>query len=283
MRDSDYDVVRIMRELELALIGNMKRNLKNHIKEEIEIDKQYTQWQAEKLKSLLQFNKENKELLNLYSPRISHALNTHLMTEWKQGVSAVEKAIAHKRVSQTWFKTNDRKIKALIKSIDKDFKKAEYAMLRRIDDQYRKTIFNAEMYTATGTKTIDQAVALANEQFYKRGIDCIVYKNGAVHTISDYTRMCIRTAEKRAYLTGEGSKRDEYKEYLCKVSTHLKSCSVCEPWEGKILIDDVYAKPTEEEIERLLDKGYDLLSDAMADGLFHPNCAHGLSMYIELD
>lgn len=36
------------------------------------------------------------------------------------------------------------------------------------------------------------------------------YKNGARHTLSDYADMCLKTATKRAYLTGEGEKRKEW-------------------------------------------------------------------------
>jgi hypothetical protein len=156
--------------------------------------------------------------------------------------------------------------------------------LRRTDDIYRKVVWNATNYSAFGITTPQGAVNKAIEELTNNGnIKCIKYSNGAVHSIDSYIKMAVRTTEKRAYLAGEASKRDEYGEYLVKVSTHLTSCSVCEPWEGQVLIDDVFANPPDEEINRLLDKGYDLLSNAMADGLLHPNCRHGLSMYVELD
>ena len=59
---------------------------------------------------------------------------------------------AKKQVSADgrFFKNNDKKINALIKATEDDFKKAEIAILRRANDQYRQVIFNAQLYAATG-------------------------------------------------------------------------------------------------------------------------------------
>lgn len=69
---------------------------------------------------------------------------------------------------------------------------------------------------------------------------------------------------------------------LCKEENFDRNlytaCELCRPFEGKILIDDVYSggKPS--------DGDYMLLSQAMSAGLFHPNCRHGSSThYPELD
>ena len=61
--------------------------------------------------------------------------------------------------------------------------------------------------------------------------------------------------------------------HLVVVSAHATACELCVPWQGLILIDDVYSGGSKE------DGGYPLLSDAMARGLLHPNCRHNLSTY----
>lgn len=53
-------------------------------------------------------------------------------------------------------------------------------------------------------------VDMATQDFLAAGFNCIENKNGARHTISDYADMAIKTANKRAYLRGEGVKRNEW-------------------------------------------------------------------------
>lgn len=281
--EKNYNVARLMRDIQNDLIANMKRNLTHHKLEEKEFQAVWESWQSASLRGFQKYVKENQAILNNYQPQLDAAIKHLIHKEFMQGSLAFEKAIGHKTVGINWFAKNERKINALIRASQKDFTKAAHSMLRKIDDDYRKICWNASMYSSMGTKTTEQAVNLMVDELYKNGVKTIVYKNGAVHSVQDYSRMAIRTTEKRAYLAGEASKRDEYGEYLIKVSTHATSCSACEPWEGEILIDDVFANPSNEDIERLTDKGYLLLSDAMADGLLHPNCRHGLSMYVELN
>jgi len=85
--------------------------------------------------------------------------------------------------------------------------------------------------------------------------------------------MALRTANHRAYLMGEGKKRQEMGLYLVVVSAHATACELCVPWQGLILIDDVYSGGTKE------DGNYPLLSEAMEKKFLHPQCRHNLSTY----
>ena len=80
-------------------------------------------------------------------------------------------------------------------------------MLRMANDQYRKIIFNAQVYANTGAGTYEKAVDMATKDMLSSGLNCVEYKNGMRHTLADYVEMAIRTASKRAYLQGEGEKR----------------------------------------------------------------------------
>lgn len=145
-----------------------------------------------------------------------------------------------------------------------------------MDDVYRKTVYNAQFQMAAGAKTLDQAIDLATKQFLEKGIDCIEYKNGRRMNIASYAEMALRTASHRAMLLGEGKKRDEWGIHTVVVSAHANTCPLCAPWQGKVLIDDIFSSGTREEAESL---GYPLLSEAMRAGLLHPNCRHTISTY----
>ena len=113
----------------------------------------------------------------------------------------------------------------------------------------------------------------AVKDFLSRGINCIEYKDGRRVNIADYTSMAIRTVNQRAYMAGEGEFRKYLGETLVIISHHATSCKLCKPFENKVLIDDVYSGGTPD------DGDYMLLSQAMAEGLFHPRCRHGLGTY----
>ena len=51
-------------------------------------------------------------------------------------------------------------MEALIEATTHDMEKAETAVLRMADDQYRKIIFNAQVYANTGAGTCEKALRL---------------------------------------------------------------------------------------------------------------------------
>ena len=174
---------------------------------------------------------------------------------------------------EVFFRMNDDKFNALIETVQNDFKNANAAILRRMDDVYRQTIFKAQVHYNTGTVSLEQAIDMATKDFLEKGIDAITYSDGKKVNIASYVEMALRTANHRAYLMGEGKKRQEMGLYLVVVSAHVTACELCLPWQGKILIDDVYGGGSKAV------GNYPLLSEAMEEGLMHPNCRHNLSTY----
>lgn len=155
----------------------------------------------------------------------------------------------------------------------KCMEKAETAVLRMANDQYRKIIYNAQVYANTGAATYETAVDMATKDFLKAGLNCIQYANGARHTIADYADMAIRTASKRAYLQGEGQMRQEWGLHLVIMNKRGCPCPKCLPFVGKIMIDDVWSGGSRK------DGKYPLMSSAIAAGLYHPRCKDSHTTY----
>ena len=296
---ADYDVAAALERIENEIIDSMMRNLKHHLKEEQEQGFDWNQWQVQQLDYLEEFRKQNAKK---YGPQfasinrrikysISHARASGQKDEEKRILEALRdhpELERHLRKQSrpeigggNFFKINQNKFDALVKATTNDMTKAEHAVLRRANDQYRKIIFDAQAYANTGAGTVEKAIDMATHDFLMRGIDSIVYKNGARHTISDYADMAIRTAERRATLMGEGEKRREWGEELVIVNRRgtMKggnfghACPLCIPWLGKILVDDVYSggKP---------DGKHQLLSTAMQQGFLHPRCHDKPTTYL---
>lgn len=282
-----YDIEKIYDEMEQYLIDNIKKNLMSdlssfHLKEEKKLGFNWEAWQTTKLRELKRYRKENKNILNKYVNNIDSDIKEVLRREYQQGKKSAYKGFklalkegfkSSVKVKDSFFRINDRKLDALIKSVNNDFKKANQAVLRMTNDTYRQVIFEASMYNNTGVMTSEEAIRKAVGQFEQRGINSIEYSNGSRHRISEYTRMAIRTASTRAYLQGNGEFRKKIGQTLVILSKHGTACKLCQPWEGRVLIDDVYSGGTKN------DGKYPLLSDAMKQGLYHPNCRHALGTY----
>lgn len=282
MSDFDKEIAEIYKDMELKMIESMKRNLGLHLAEETEAGIDYPQWQAIKIRELRKYQRHNKMLLKSSTRGMAKNIKDHIRDEMKQGSlhemkrfkeakgAGYKSAVAMK---DGFFKINTRKVDVLINSVNSDFSRADKAVLRMMNDTYRSTIFKYGMYVTNGVYTEKQAYDAAVKDFLSRGINCIEYKDGRRVNIADYTSMAIRTVNQRAYMAGEGEFRKYLGETLVIISKHATSCKLCKPFENKVLIDDVYSGGTPD------DGDYMLLSQAMAEGLFHPRCRHGLGTY----
>jgi hypothetical protein len=173
----------------------------------------------------------------------------------------------------SFFGMNEKKFNALRKSVTDDLKQANRAVLRRMDDVYRQTVYKAHVNLQAGAKTIYQAVDMATKDFLDKGINSIEFKDGRKVNIAAYAEMALRTASQRATFLGEGTKREEWGIHTVLMSAH-NNCSIpCLPYQGNVLIDDVYSNGAKEE------GPYPLLSEAMEKNAFHPNCRHTLATY----
>nr|DAO80822.1 MAG TPA: minor capsid protein [Caudoviricetes sp.] len=280
---NEYDIKKVMEEIELQLITSMKRTLWSHKEDEKAKGFDWPQWQALKLKQFEDYKKANKEIFNNNTKGLNRYLYKHIKEQFKEGAGrtnkqAIQSGIIRKEDSQlggSFFGLNHRKLDALAKSTKNDMKDVKYATLRMANDQYRQIIYKAQVFANTGARTVKQAIDMASKDFLTRGFNCIEYSNGSRHNIADYCDMAIRTANKRANLMGEGEMRKKLGNPLVYISKHGGACDKCTQWEGRVYIDDVWSGGTEE------DGKYPMLSTAIAGGLFHPRCHHGISTYYE--
>lgn len=285
---SDYNIKESFERIENELIDSMMRNFSRHRAEETKEGYNWTQWQAEQLKSLEEYRKHNakkfakrfktinskvEEMIRTAKADGNASQEAEILEAVKDGFKAPKKPSAHSTAE--FFKVNDRKLDALIKSTTDDLKRAETAVLRMSNDKYRKAIYNAQVAMNTGAVTYEQAVDIACKDMLNAGLNCVEYKNGARHTLSDYADMAVKTANKRAYLRGEGEKRAEWGVSLVVVNSRQGGCPDCAKYIGKVFIDDVYSNGKKS------DGNYPLLSTAIKNGLFHPRCKDSTSTYYE--
>lgn len=148
--NTEYDVGSAFEAIEEELISSMIRNMERHKLEEIEEDKQWSMWQAEQLKALEKYRKQNKKKFGKEFKEINKKIDRLILGANEDGqmdqeaeiLKAIKKGFPAKKVSRggtaEFFKVNDRKLNALLEATSSDMQKAESAVLRRANDQYRK-------------------------------------------------------------------------------------------------------------------------------------------------
>ena len=174
----EYDIVKAFVAIEKELMSSMIRNLKRHKAEEDEMGMEWSMWQTMQLEALEKYKKDNekrftKQFRNL-NAEIEELIRTaneaggmdqeiDILEAIKNGFSGVKKVSSG--MTAEFFKLNERKLDALIEATVNDLQKAETAILRMANDQYRKVIYNAQVYANAGAGTYEKAGDMATRVF----------------------------------------------------------------------------------------------------------------------
>lgn len=296
----DYkDIAKIFEEMELRLIASLKRNLSRHKAEEQKEGFKWSAWQAEKLKNIDKFRKENQDILGEYIDVIDKETRQLMIEQFREGEQVAKQSVIEASEkganilntptaipSDHFFGVNTPKMKRLMDDITTLEKTVETAAVRNMDDVYRTTVNKAQLMMNAGKLTLTKAIDLATREFLDKGINCIVYANGRRVNIADYVRMALRTTSTRATLQGAAKRFAELGYDTVLISQYGKCSKTCEPWQGRAYIDDVFTI-WNGEINGDLGKShycgkwFTRLSVAIRGGLFHPNCRHTMGRYIE--
>lgn len=293
-------IVRIFEEIEQRLVKSLKRNLGRHKEEEEQEGFNWSAWQAEKLHSLEKFRRENAEIMAEYTEQIDTETRQIMQEQFDEGVNGVdvppavpvEEAPAEVSPEPHFFGVDTTKVNKLIEDVTYLEKNAETAALRMTDDVYRQTVNRVQLAMGTGSMTLQQAIDIAVKDFLNQGINCIVYKDGRRVNIADYVRMALRTTATRAALQGKSAKFKALGYDTVQVSSYGMCSKTCEPWQGRIYIEDTFSFWDGEVREQggilwgksnYCGKWFPLLSSAIEKGLFHPNCRHTILLWRDGD
>ena len=269
-----YDVNMVFAELEQELILSFKRNMSKYIDTS-------DMWQAMKMKDLEMYRREVAKAIGQSTKQAKKMAKIILKDEFISGANKVDDFMKQFKLAvkptgaNDFFRLNRRKLNVMLEAVYGNLDDAAIAIYRQMDDVFRQTLFKAQIAKNAGIYTPEQAMDVATHDFLDKGINCIRYSNGAMVNIASYVEMAIRTSSKRANMTAEGLRNQEWGVTTIQITQHGSTCELCSKWQGRVLIDDVYSGGKPE------DGPYPLLSEAMADGLFHPNCRHGSGTYFE--
>lgn len=342
------DIAEIFEWIEMLLIGSLKRNLTRHEAEEKKYGFNWSAWQAEKLRNVNRFRRENAAIVGKYTEVIDRNTRALLEEQFREGVNgaaqeageapepqpvymqdiqptqpelpeqtvqpeqpqeqptpdtteqvsteppaAADEPIVVIKPEPQFFGVDTVKVNKLVEDMTTMEKQAETAALRMTDDVYRQTLNRVQLAMSTGSMTLNKAIDTAVEDFLNAGINCIEYKDGRRVNIADYVRMALRTTSTRAALQGHSEKLKALGYDTVAVSSYGMCSPTCLPYQGRVYINDAFTSWSGETQLRAdgltygksnyCGKWFPLLSSAIAGGLFHPNCRHGISMWRDGD
>lgn len=269
----------LFEQLELHLIASLKRNLMRHKRQEQDeggaggVPEHWEAWQAAKLRDIHRFRRENQKILGEYSPVIEAETEAMLREQYAEGNE------------NSFFHSSNERLDSLIHEMQNNEARVERAALRYMNDVYRETVLRTATAMNAGGMTLQQATDEATKDFLAQGINCVQYANGRRVNIASYAEMALRTCSTRAMLMGEAKQRERMGIDTVLVSQYGACSDTCLPWQGLVYIDDVfldYHGPRGGSFGVSRNgRQYMFLSIAIRGGLFHPNCRHTVSTWIE--
>ena len=273
------EIAVLFEQLELELTESLRRNLARHKAQEAReggrdnVPERWEAWQAAKLRDIQRFRRSNEDILGKYAPTIDAETKAMLQEQYAEGGAG------------DFFRASDVRLQALVDEIQGNEARVNQAALRYMDDIYRRTILRTAIALNAGGMTYQKAVDEATKDFLDQGINCVQYADGRQVNIASYAEMALRTCATRAMLMGEARTREALGIDTVLVSQYGACSNTCLPWQGRVYIDDVfqaYSGPKSGSFGMSRNgRQYMRLSVAMNGGLFHPNCRHTISTWVE--
>lgn len=146
-------------------------------------------------------------------------------------------------------------------------------ILRSIPDVFRDVIARTSPQVLLGTQTRRAAAQSALDQFADRGVTGFIDRAGRNWALESYTEMSMRASTMNASVQGHTDRLQAAGQDLVIVSNAPQECSLCRPFEGKVL--SLSGLPRADGVEWVT-----TLADAKSRGLFHPSCRHSVGVYL---
>jgi len=227
-------------------------------------------WAAMKLAEISRVKTKLEKLvqnLDKKMPEVAAEATKKAYTMGQKGVEADLKKVKPS-IKMGFGTIDERKVAVLSQKLAGTLGETHLRITRQALDEYRSIIGKATQMVELGVETRQQAAQKALSEFADRGITGFVDRAGRTWSLHSYTEMATRSTSGQAAIEGAIQRLEDNDYDLVIVSFHADSCPLCEPWEGKIL-----------SISGRSDQ-YPALDEAIAEGLFHPNCGHSLGAYI---
>lgn len=198
-------------------------------------------------------------------------------TAVEQGVATGARAATAELAGTLAPRTNTAAVDALARQLAGQLDGIRLPALRAVDDIYRTVVGEVGAPgVVTGTATRRQAAARSLDRLARQGVTGFVDRAGRRWELESYAEMATRTSSARAVVEGRLDTYEAEGRDVVIVSDAPEECSVCRPWEGRLL--SISGRSVGERVDgrRVVAS----VREATSRGLFHANCRHDLRPYV---
>ena len=266
--DLTLEVGRVYAQAERDIIQRIANRLKKDKSLSIE------QWELRKLRELQTLRsgieKQIKAKLDNYTEKELRPIIQELYNQGsKDAIADLRKVYNINEITTDFGKIDEATVANYTKALKDNLQGTHLRIVRQADDVYRQAVSRGVETVLTGSGTRIEGSQKVLNEFANRGVTGFVDKSGRSWNLKTYSEMATRTVSARARVDGTLNRFQQNGEDLVVVSAHAESCPICDPWEGRIL-------SISGDNER-----YPSVSEAEADGLFHANCTHNTTLWVE--
>lgn len=138
---------------------------------------------------------------------------------------------------------------------------------RQVADVFARAQRRSTMLALLGAEGSPRAASKQlRESLVSNGQTGFIDRAGKRWALDTYSEMAVRTVTREAVVQGAVTRMAAHGVDLARISTHASSCSICKPWEGRLISLDGSTESYQGE--------------AVADGPLpplHPRCRHTVS------
>lgn len=227
------------------------------------------QWAQQKLK---QVQEVRAELRTAIDGLAKQSLEERIKLMWAAHDEGADGLLRELGIEGAISTARSQAAVTLIDDYNERFSELHRRILRDATDVYRDVLNQALPMAAMGVETTQQAIRRALNAFADRGITAFVDKAGRRWGMAEYAEMATRTGMMNAALAGYTQEALNHNEDLVIITDHADECPLCASWERRVL------SLTGAQLSHPDCSG--TIADARAAGLFHPNCLHGMTVYV---
>ena len=268
LEDLTLEVGRVYAQAERDVIQRIANRLKTDTSIPVR------QWELRKLKELqtLRSGIEKQiiaKLDNFNDANLQNIIKELYTSGSDSGIVDLKDVYNITEINQGFNQIDEDTVTNYTSALKDSLSNTHYRIVRQADDVYRQAVSRGVNTVLTGSGSrIDGAQRVLND-FANKGVSGFVDKSGRSWNLKTYAEMATRTTSARARLDGTTNRFSQNGEDLVVVSAHMESCPLCDPWEGRIL--SISGN----------DKEHTSLNEAKTAGLYHANCTHNVTLYVE--
>lgn len=200
---------------------------------------------------------------------------------WQDGSTLVAADLARQarvridavRVPRSFTGVSRDAVTTLEDSILGRLRTARQTVGRQVDDLYARAGRRQALRSLLGAEGSPQSAARSLERdLRRRGATGFVDKAGKRWALDTYSEMVVRTVTREAVVQGQLARMASHGVSVARVSRHASACSICVPWQGRLVSLD--GSLSEYEGEAVADVG------AVPVPPYHPNCRHTLQPFV---